>query len=105
MVIASQHPEAERRRSGQCMEERFLFDWVERDASCVSVWHIQYAAFVVTHLANAIVVRRNLAPMPARETPQPVVGHLFIELAFFYMSRKKIVECKRFWHCGVSDHL
>jgi uncharacterized protein len=53
MEVAAQHPKAERERAGMGVEERLLLDRIALHAADVPVRHVQDAAAVEAHLADA----------------------------------------------------
>ena len=71
MEIAAEHAEAERQRAGMGVEERLLLDRIALHAADVAIRHVQHAAAIEAHLADAGGAVGNGTRVAARMTAQP----------------------------------
>src|SRR5580693_6768681 len=81
MQIASQHAKAISQRTRIRVKKRLLLNRIALHSADISPRHIQSAAAVVPHLANAGLSLRYRTAMPARITPYPIAIQLLVKLA------------------------
>jgi len=79
--VASQHAEAVGERSGIGMEKRFLLDGVTLNASDVSPGHVEFAAAIEAHLADADLSIRDGTAVAAGETAYAIALDGLVEFA------------------------
>src|SRR5262249_31062578 len=80
VVIAAEHPEAERQGPRLRMEEGFLLDWIALQGCYVPAGHVQRAFTIEPNLANADLALRQVAAMATRDTAHGVVCERYAEL-------------------------
>jgi hypothetical protein len=66
MVIAAHHPEAQRNRARQHVEERFFLDRISLERADVAERDLELAALIVTNLTNSNATLSDDTAMPAR---------------------------------------
>jgi hypothetical protein len=79
MVITAQHPEAERAGARICVEERFLFDRINRDASRITVRNKKNAILIHANMTNTFAALRDLTTVTTCEALKPSVRQLLNE--------------------------
>jgi hypothetical protein len=90
MIVASEHAERERERSGIRVKERLLFRGVALYGCHVARRHHKPACFVVSHAAYAVQPRQYHAPMAASEALNPAQFEPLVYLAFGCMSLQDV---------------
>jgi hypothetical protein len=73
------------------VEERFLFDRIDLNSGHIPEGYIEHPVPVEANLADTIPAWLYLAPVAARVTSDPAVGHLVIQFPFPYVMRKDTV--------------
>ena len=97
MEIAPQHAEAERQRAGMRVEERLLLDRIALHAADVPMGHMQHAAAIEAHLADAGRAVGNRTGVPARMTAQPAAVDRLDQL-------RRRLDRPRLEHLGERGH-
>jgi hypothetical protein len=90
MIVAAEHAERERERSGIRVKERLLFRWVALYGRNVARWHHKPARFVVAHAAYTVQPRQNHAAVPASEALNPILFEPLVYLAFGRVSLQDV---------------
>ena len=86
--VATQHAEAERARSRQGVKERLLLDGVGVQRAHIAVRHVELAAPVVAHLADAREAGRNRTTVAAGIAPHAPRIQRFVEFPFADLLRE-----------------
>ena len=79
MVVAAQHSEAQRQRSGESMKERFLLHRIALQCSDIPLRNVERACPVEANFADARQSVEDDAPMAARKASHPVVVKLLVK--------------------------
>ena len=72
------------------VEERLLLDRIALHAADIAPGHLQAAALVEAHLADADRADRERAAVAAGHAPQTAVGQLLVELAVARFARQNV---------------
>jgi hypothetical protein len=82
MVIASQHPKAERAFTGEGMEERFLLYRIKLNSCRISARDKEFSVTVEPDFADPIAPGFDFASVAASIAQDPIVLKLAVKLTF-----------------------
>src|SRR5262249_21660889 len=97
MKVATEHSKAHGQRSRQCMEKRFLLDWIELKSAHVTMRHQELSVSIESDTANSVESVEDKTTMPACEATQPAV---FQTLVKFALSGEGLQDCLEGRRCS-----
>ena len=92
VVVAPEHPEGEGAGAGQGVEERLLLHGIHVHRAHVAERHLQGAAFVEAHPADAVAPGRDQAAVAAGEAPHTAFGQLLVQLPLARAAGEEVFE-------------